>query len=388
MFCEIDWRVVHNCRTCPPRRSIWPRWMRQVICSWVALCTGAVGPLQASQLAGVTSFHNPLFKGGDPWVTHVDGMYYYSAANCGVADICIKRSTTLFGLANAPWMGVWTHARSNDPNAHDVWGPELHRLGGKWYIYYAADDGDNNHHRLYVLTSADSLSSPDEPFVEADTGLPHGQLADSTGNWAIDPDVFVAADGNMYLTWSCTAQRDSSFPQRICLAPLRDPLHVGGPSVFLSIPTAAWEKRGKPIQEGPVGYTRSGRSYITYSASASWIANDYAVGLLTLAPGASPMNPSSWKKSGPIFDHDKKVYGPGSVVFVPSPDGHQWWNVYHAIERLDCMPAYQCRDIRMQPMRFDAVGAPLLGLPLDPALPVPVPSGEAVMTPAPIKKTP
>ena len=34
-------------------------------------------------------FANPLFAGGDPWVTRVDGTYYYSASNCGVADLCI-----------------------------------------------------------------------------------------------------------------------------------------------------------------------------------------------------------------------------------------------------------------------------------------------------------
>lgn len=319
------------------------------------------------------TFKNPLFHGGDPWVTRVDGIYYYSASNCGVADLCIKKSGSLYGLAKARWIGVWTHAKESDPNAHDVWAPELHHIDGRWYIYYAADAGDNDDHRLYVVSSA----SPDGPYVEADTGKPHGRLDDSTGHWAIDPNVFTAADGKLYLTWSCTNYRSSRFPQRICLAPLRDPLHVGGPTVFLSAPTEPWEKRGKPIQEGPVGYTRSGRTYITYSASASWISNDYAVGLLTLTPRASPLEASSWKKSGPIFDHTATVYGPGSVVFAPSPDNTQWWNVYHAIERLDCDPAYRCRDIRMQPMRFNAKGAPLLGKPIDTNVPIPLPSGDA-----------
>jgi GH43 family beta-xylosidase len=213
-------------------------------------------------------------------------------------------------------------------------------------------------------------------FTEADTGLPHGQLDASTDHWGIDPNVFTAADGKLYLTWSCTNQGDSAFPQRICLAPMRDAVHVDGPTVFLSTPTEAWETRDKPIQEGPVGYTREGRTYITYSGSASWIPNDYAVGLLTLGKGGSPLDASAWHKSGPIFDHHGKVYGPGSVVFVPSPDGKQAWNVYHAIERLDCSPAYACRDIRMQPMRFDALGAPLLGTPVDPGVAIEKPSGD------------
>ncbi|MEP7187008.1 MAG: glycoside hydrolase family 43 protein [Rhodanobacter sp.] len=303
-------------------------------------------------------FTNPLFKGGDPWITRVDGVYYYTASNCGVADLCIKRSRSLSGLAAAPWIGVWSHLEDSDPNAHDVWAPELHYLDGHWYIYYAADDGSNERHRLYVLVA----DHAEGPYTEGDTGSPHGQLVESSGHWAIDPNVFTASDGKRYLTWSCTDHDDSTFPQRICLAPLLDPLHVGQ-TVAISTPTEAWEIRGKPIQEGPVGYTRHGHTYITYSASASWIPNNYAVGMLTLTSNASPIKPSSWRKSGPIFDHHGKVYGPGSVVFVPSPDGSQWWNVYHAIERLDCDPAYRCRDIRMQPMHFDHEGAPVLGKP-------------------------
>lgn len=343
--------------------------MRRAV-RWFSILAGLAlgGVLHAA--AG--TFSNPLFEGGDPWVTRVDGTYYYAASNCGVADICIKHSTSLSGLAGASWVGVWHHARDDDPNGSEIWAPELHHLDGRWYVYYAADDGDNDHHRLFVL----SADTPLGPFREAETGLPHGRLATSDGHWAIDPDVFEAADGRRYLAWSCTNYPDSRFPQRICLAPLRDPLHVGGPTVYLSTPTQAWETRGKPIQEGPVGYTRDGRTYLTYSASASWIPNDYAVGLLTLAPGGSPLDPAAWRKSGPIFDHHGHVYGPGSVVFAPSPDDRQWWVLYHAIERLDCDPAYRCRDIRMQPMRFDKDGAPKLGEPVEAGVRLPLPSGD------------
>jgi hypothetical protein len=64
------------------------------------------------------------------------------------------------------------------------------------------------------------------------------------------------------------------------------------------------------------------------------------------------------------------------VVFAPSPNGRQWWVLYHAIERLDCDPAYRCRDIRMQPMRFDEHGAPRLGRPVEAGVPLPLPSGD------------
>lgn len=344
---------------CPYTRR-WP--------AFAAAVLAVASPVMAAR------FTNPVFVGQDPWVIYVDGTYYYSGSNCGVGDICVKQSKTLTGLAKAPWIGVWKHGASG-PNSKEVWAPELHRIDDRWYIYYAADDGDNDHHRLFALQS-DGKGMELGRFQEADTGLPHGQLDALPDHWGIDPNVFTAADGKLYLTWSCTNQADAAFPQRICLAPMRDAVHVDKPAVFLSAPTEAWETRDKPIQEGPVGYTRGGRTFITYSGSASWIPNDYAVGLLSLSPGGNPSDPSAWKKSGPIFDRHGKVYGPGSVVFVPSPDGRQYWNVYHAIERLDCKPAYDCRDVRMQPMRFDAAGAPVLGVPVDPGVPLDVPSGE------------
>lgn len=334
-----------------------------------------LGALLIGSACQAAPFTNPVFVGQDPYIEVVDGTYYYSSAGCGIADICVKQSTSLLGLAKAPWKAVWKASAGGAMNAKEVWAPELHFIAGRWYAYYAADDGDNNHHRLFVL-EADKPGKALGGFHEANTGLPHGQLKLAVDHWGIDPNVFVAEDGALFLTWSCTNQADSAFPQRICLARMRDATHPERAVTFLSTPTEPWEKRDQPIQEGPVGYTRAGHTYITYSGSASWIPNDYAVGLLSLQPGSDPLQQDSWIKSGPIFDHHGTVFGPGSVVFVPSPDGKQWWNVYHAIERLDCKPAYTCRDIRMQPMTFDSKGAPVLGQPIDAGTPIDLPSGE------------
>lgn len=319
----------------------------------------------------IADFKNPIFASQDPWITRVDGMYYYTQSGCGSASICVKISHNLTELGSVPWVDLWT-APSGAPNSHDVWAPEMHYVQGAWYIYYAADDGDNNNHRLFVLTS----KKPTGPFVEADTGLPHGQLKESTGHWGIDPDVFIAADGKLYITWSCTNQANSAFPQRICLANMPTPVTMG-PTSFLSTPTEYFETRDAAIQEGPVGYTQYNRTYITYSGSASWIPDDYAVGILALSENGNPLNPSDWEKVGPILDHHSTVYGPGSVVFTPSVDDTEYYVLYHAIEKLDCSPnAYACRDIRMQRMYFSESGFPILGYPVNPGVSLPSPSGE------------
>ena len=55
-------------------------------------------------------------------------------------------------------------------------------LQGKWYAYFAADDGDNIHHRLYVLENASTDPMQGEWTFK-------GQINDSTNKWAIDGDV-------------------------------------------------------------------------------------------------------------------------------------------------------------------------------------------------------
>jgi len=156
---------------------------------------------------------------------------------------------------------------------------------------------------------------------------------------------------------------------------MSDPLTVSGSTVYLSTPNQYWETRDAAIEEGPVGYTRNGYTYITFSGSASWIANDYAAGILRNTT-TNLLDPSAWTKSGPILDHHSNVFGPGSVVFVPSVDGSEDWVMYHAIDNSTCSPAYNCRDIRMQQMFFDPIGYPVLGYPADPNVALRDPAGE------------
>lgn len=332
---------------------------------WLALA--ALSLVLVTCRSGAQAFTNPVFQSQDPWVTYVDGSYYYS--DSAGRSIRIRKSPTLTGLATATPIVVW-RAPDRGPNSQNVWSPEIHCIGAAWYIYYAADDGDNAHHRIFVVQA--TSSDPQGSYREGDTGYPAGEIHEANNCWAIDPDVFTAADGKRYLVWS--GWPTGSNMQCIYLAPMADPLHLAGPRVQIARPEQTWETRTAPIEEGPIGYTHNGVTYVVYSGSASWTI-DYSVGLLT-NPSGQILNSQAWTKSGPILDHHGRSYGPGSVVFTPSPDGTETWMLYHGIDSPKCRPSYACRDIRMQRIAWNPDGSPLLGYPIDPGIPIPVPSGE------------
>lgn len=315
------------------------------------------------------TFANPEFRGQDPWITRWESNYYYSESNLDA--ITIRKSATLTGVAHAIPQEVWRATGFGSNRLTNIWAPEVHVIDGRWYIYFSADHGGDKRRRMYVLQGG---FDPLDAYSPGNTGLPGGIIAESTGLWAIDPDVFYGADGKLYVTWSCAEDETGGPPQSLCLARMADPLHIATATAKISSPETTWERRTAAIQEGPVGFARNTTTYLTYSAGASWTTNDYSVGLLTHTSG-DLLNPGTWVKSGQIFDHHAGTYGPGSVVFVSSPDGTETWNVYHAYDQLNC-PAWGCRSIRMQKVSWSVAGMPLLGYPVDPYVQASLPSGD------------
>src|SRR3954454_3806939 len=89
--------------------------------------------LEVASPTRARTFDNPLYRGADPWVVHHEGSYYYCQASHG--HIEVWKSPTL--LDKGECHIVWT-ARAFAWNSRQVWAPELHRIDGRWYIYYAA----------------------------------------------------------------------------------------------------------------------------------------------------------------------------------------------------------------------------------------------------------
>ncbi len=320
---------------------------------------------QAPAAAGAAdTFTNPLLPTGpDPWVIPFDGFYYYM--NTTGRNLTIWKTKDIGDLAHAEKKVVWTPP-AGDPDGHDIWAPELHRWDGKWYIYYAADKGDNESHRIFVLenASADPLEG---------TWTAKGKVGDATDKWAIDASV-LEVKGKEYLIWSGW-EGDSDGEQRIYLAHLKNPWTVDSARVTISYPKYSWERVGdlpnRPavphvaVNEGPEALVHGGKVFVVYSGSACW-TDYYELGVVEADENADLLKPESWHKfDHPFFKQDAaaSVYGPGHNGFFKSLDGKEDWIIYHANPGKN-QGCESMRSPRMQRFTWNADNTPNFGTPV------------------------
>jgi GH43 family beta-xylosidase len=291
-------------------------------------------------------------------------------------NLTIRRTTDISALKTAQTKVIWTPPR-NGPYSHDIWAPELHLLDHSWYIYFAADAGTNNTHRIWVLTNSST-----DPLQGLWTMK--GKLADSTDRWAIDASVFEN-NGRRFVIWSGW-EHDRDGVQNIYIAELANPWTVQGTRVRLSTPEFPWEEVGDlrrnqndvlhvNVNEGPEVLQHDGKIFLIYSGSACW-TDSYALGMLTASASSNLLDPASWKKSPvPVFKElpEAHAFGPGHNGFFKSPDGTQNWIIYHANSKPD-QGCGNTRSPRAQPFAWNADGSPNFGTPVPTGKPIPAPS--------------
>lgn len=318
-------------------------------------------PAAAAEPPGAAAdFYNPVLKGADPSIVR-DGDVYYSVSS-DADGIWVRKSTSLATMSEGTMTKVWGPDETG-PLCCNVWAPELLRIDGAWYIYFAADDGANANHRMYGIRAAgdDPQGAWTEPV----------KIAASTDRWAIDATV-MKHGGELYFLWSGW-EGTTDEGQSLYIARMSDPLTIRGERVRLSSPSEPWERVALPIQEGPEVLQRDGTTTLVYSASGSW-TEDYCLGTLT-SRGGDVMDPASRTKSdGCVFAKRDTAWGPGHHTFTTSPDGSEDWIVYHASTVKD--RGWDGRTIRAQRFSWTADGTPVFGAPVPTYETVALPSGD------------
>jgi GH43 family beta-xylosidase len=329
--------------------------MLRAFCLIAALASGAPA------LAADPVFHNPLvLQRADPQVTlQPDGWYYYTATVPEYDRIEIRRARILDDLGKVEASVVWRKHARGEMGAH-IWAPEMHRIDGKWYIYFTAAPADKIWEiRLYVLENAAA-----DPFKGE--WVERGQLKTGWESFSLDATTF-AHRGRRYLVWTQRAP-DGSKGTNIYIAQMDSPLSIAGPATLLTRPEYAWEKVKYDVNEAPAVLVKNGRVFLTYSASAT--DANYAMGMLSARDDADLLDAASWTKSPqPVFTSSdaNRQWGPGHNSFTTTPDGKTDVLVYHARSYRDIVgdPLRDPnRHTRAQVIHWRADGMPDFGVPV------------------------
>ncbi|GEP97147.1 hypothetical protein CCY01nite_34070 [Chitinophaga cymbidii] len=326
------------------------------------------------------NFQNPLINASrpDPYVTQKDGYYYfmYTRGN----KLGLRKTTSMSLLSTATESVIWTPP-AGTAYSSNIWAPELHFLSGKWYIYFAANDGGGDNHRMWVLENGNA-----DPMTG--TWTLKGKITDPSDQWAIDGSVLTIGSNN-YFIWSGWESTASRYKQYIYLAPMSNPWTINGPRVKISSPTNTWEKHepnsiGAGVNEGPIMLQKDAGSpvFVIYSASR-YTSDNYCLAQIQLKSGGNPTVAADWINKKQVFVRNDAngVYGPGHNSFFTSsytdPNGvfrNETWFVYHARS----VPATTngARTPRMQKLSWNADGSPNFGTATATGVDIPIPVGE------------
>lgn len=308
------------------------------------------------------AYQNPfIIERADPYITKgPDGYYYFTASYPmkrhddpdGYDRVILRRARKLEELAEAEEITIWK-AQETTRTHRFIWAPELHFIGGKWYVFYAGSCRTDN----YWDFDCNVLQCQgDDPYTDPWTEKGKFQRAEgddfSFTGFSLDMTYFEA-NGKAYVIWAqqSTVHRISTLymgevnptePWKLLTMPMK-----------LSEPDYAWEKERFPVNEGPAVLKHEGKVYVCFSASGT--GPEYCVGVLEAEETADLLQPKSWKKYPVPLLCSKDLpgeYGPGHNSFTKDEEGRDIF-VYHARsqECFDRVCGYAQNDPLFDPCR-------------------------------------
>ncbi len=310
----------------------------------------------------------------DPYITKgSDGWYYFTASYpmCGGADpegydrIILRRAKTIDALADAEEKVIWDEKDCATAHRY-IWAPEIHEIGGKWYVYFAASDSADNvwDIRCHVI------ACEGDPYT--DEWVDKGRFQTVEGDdfsfrWFSLDMTYFESGGKSYVAW---AQTDGNSNVYIATVDPAEPWKTTCPAVLLTKPEYDWECVRIPVNEGPAAMIKDGKIYLAFSASAT--GPEYCIGMLYADESADLTDITSWTKlDKPLLTSDDlwQEYGPGHNCFVEDENG-EWVFIYHSRDQrcFDGKCGYShedslydpCRSARKRTVKWGKDGLPIL----------------------------
>ncbi|MBO5485831.1 MAG: family 43 glycosylhydrolase [Eubacterium sp.] len=311
----------------------------------------------------------------DPYITlGPDGYYYFTASfpMRGKADkegydrIILRKSRTIEGLKTSTEKSVWDERESSISHRF-IWAPELHYIGGKWYLYYAASGSANN---MWDINCHVLMCTGDDPYNDSWVEKGKFQAADgdaiSFTGFSLDMTYFEC-NGKSYVIW---AQKVGNSNLYMAEVNPEEPWKTTTKAMLLTKPEYYWEKVSIPVNEGPSVLIHDGKVIVAYSASAT--GPEYCIGYMYADEKANLLDINSWtKQKTPALTSEDLIdeYGPGHNSFTQDEEGNYIF-VYHSRSK-ECYegncgygtedPLYDpCRSARIRKVQWDSNGLPIL----------------------------
>ncbi len=299
-------------------------------------------------------------NGGDPFIVEADGETYYTFTTGGSIEIRkIKKynDTTLLEKKTV-------FSAGQNGTKGDIWAPEIHKIGDRWYIVSCARFDENVVPRGKMPKAEEGTEHND--FYRYGFVL-ESKTEDVFGEYVfkgyLAPDglnnidgTYLKKDGKLYYVSSSYVD---VAHQCIYITEMENPytLKEGAPSVKLSSPDFYWEKKGWKVNEGPAVLYHDDDIFIVYSASG-YSSDYYCMGMLTLV-GKDVTKASSWSKSMSRVKYDdtfNDIYNTGHCSFLYRKNG-EIYMVYHANKTKDFDASPRLTYIEL--VGFNKYGNPL-----------------------------
>ena len=301
-----------------------------------------------------------LEEGCYPHATLWQGCYYYTMQQPDADCVVLYAADQLEHLAQGR-----RHVVLPADSLQHIWSPELHRIDGKWYLYFEADDGNTDNHQLYVMENAS-----DDP-MEGTFRMKGAIKTNEEWNFGLHPTSIVVR-GKQYLLWSGWQHRRSETEtQCIYIARMLNPWTLDSERVLLSKPELEWERQwinpngdrsNYPIfvNENPEAFITPDQHYVCvcYSASGIWTVYN-TLGMLYARADADLLDIRSWTKmQEPVVRcmPDSTIFGISDICVVPSVDGQHHYLLYEAKQYDD--EGFFHRNIQMRPLGWNDEGLP------------------------------
>lgn len=305
---------------------------------------------QLISIPTVTAPIKPIdnINGGDPFVVEDNGKTFYTYTTGG--NISIKQITSFEDVTVLSEKTVFSEG--NNGVVRDIWAPEIHKIGDKWYIVSCAlfdssvvprgtmpEGNVNELHDDYYRYGFVLESKTQDIMGEYEfKGLlaPDG-MNNINGTYLMD-------NGKLY--YVCSAYLGVGH-QCIYITLMDNPytINENTDGQIISKPFYSWEKKGWKVNEGPAVLYTNDDTYIVYSASG-YSSGEYCLGMLTLN-GDDVLRKTSWIKCPvSVFNKqpEKSLYHPGHCCFLYKDNGDIYM-VYHGTDNADFFAKSRCTYI-------------------------------------------